>query len=161
MKNSDKATPLPDKKYLDSILIYDPVTGVLCWRVSRSHCAKEGSQAGYINNAGYRAVKIDQKMYRVCRLVHKIMTGKDPVGEIDHINRIRHDDRWSNLRDISSSDNCRNRAAGRKHYYPCGRRWRVRLRINTKMQHIGTFDDEELAALVASEARDKFYGGIA
>lgn len=161
MNNADKATPLPDKSVLDALFIYDQFTGSLTWRKDMNHSVKAGAKAGYINSTGYRCIKIKQRMYRACRIVFKLMTGRDPVGEVDHINRIRDDDRWFNLRDLSSSDNCRNRKAGRKHYYPCGKRWRVRLRINTKMQHIGTFDDEELAALVATEARDKFYGGIA
>ena len=160
MNNAEKAKPLPSKELLDTLFSYDPETGVMVWRVDRSRAARKGVQAGYINSAGYRAVKINQCMYRVCRVAYKIMTGSDPKGEIDHVNRTRHDDSWANLRDLSSSDNCRNRAAGRKHYYPCGKRWRVRLRIDTKMKHIGTFDDEELAALVAREARDKLYRGI-
>lgn len=37
------------------------------------------------------------------------MTGEWPKNQIDHINRIRDDDRWENLREATQSQNSYNR----------------------------------------------------
>jgi len=63
-------------------------------------------------------------------------TGKWPTGVIDHINGIRDDDRISNLRDVSFSDNAINKRGVRKYppfvtrYSPSGRQ---------HLKHFGKF----------------------
>src|SRR5262249_52604516 len=58
-------------------------------------------QAGYVNSDGYRDINIDGTEYFAQDLIWLWMTGKFPQGRVEHINGIKDDNRWCNLR-ISS-----------------------------------------------------------
>jgi hypothetical protein len=97
------------QKRLKEILRYDPETGV--WTHSTGgHGKHVGEIAGTITVHGYRQLCIDYVRYRSARLAFLYMTGKWPKCEAEHENRIRHDDRWSNLRDWTVAQNAMNRA---------------------------------------------------
>ena len=87
--------------------IYNPDTGQLTWRHSKGR-AHAGDIAGTTCADGYTRLLIDGSRYLKHRVIWLIMTGSFPVGEIDHMNRNKGDDRWVNLRDVSKSDNMRN-----------------------------------------------------
>lgn len=90
---------------------YDPETGVFkriltytSWGVATS-CDKiiTGS-----NNRGYYWDRIFNTNMLVHRLIWLFMTGRHPLGEVDHINGNRKDNRWCNLRDVNPFENSRN-----------------------------------------------------
>ena len=60
--------------------------------------AKIGDVAGSICKDGYRNIKINGKMYRAHRLIWCIENGEMPPADVDHINRVRDDNRITNLR---------------------------------------------------------------
>lgn len=67
---------------------------------------------GTANCKGYRCVQVAGKKYMVHRLVAETFIG--PIGkglQIDHINRVRDDNRVSNLRIVTQSKNMRNTSA--------------------------------------------------
>jgi len=72
---------------------------------------KKGSIAGYLTKKGYRVVKINQASCLEHIVIWVLLKKRLPTGEIDHINRIKHDNRIENLRDVSKSVNSINRAA--------------------------------------------------
>lgn len=81
------------------------------------------------------------------------MTGKMPVGEVDHKNRVRHDNRWSNLQVVSSAKNCQNRGA-KCYSFVEGRKspWRADITINgNRFQQ--SFKTEAEAKLFITEKR--------
>lgn len=114
---SRRATPLPlpDADYLRGLFEYDSETGILTWRGSDDPQRRPrpgvsaGSPAGSVNSHGYRQVRIDGRLYKAHRIIWKITTGEDPRDEIDHQNRDRSDNRWSNLREATRSENAINR----------------------------------------------------
>ena len=61
---------------------------------------------------GYRSVMVNYKEYQVHRLVAETFID-NPNGftEVDHINRVRDDNRVSNIRFCTKSDNQRNTSA--------------------------------------------------
>jgi hypothetical protein len=119
--------PLPDQAFLAARLRYDAETGLLYWlprtpdmfkanamwtaeQVCASwnskHAGKEAFTA--VSLIGYKAGCIDGRVYMAARIIWKLVHGYDPV-EIDHINRVKTDNRLANLREASRADNCRNR----------------------------------------------------
>lgn len=119
-----KSLPLPET--LHKLLRYNPETGALFWRArtpdmfsskrqaAEHNCAiwngRFANKAAFTANTnwGYKQSSVfDQKMlaHRVAWAMHY---GEWPRYEIDHINGIRSDNRISNLRDVTSSENGRN-----------------------------------------------------
>lgn len=67
-------------------------------------------RAGKINRHGYWFVSLCGRSYLVHRIIYLLHYGSLTKGlVIDHENRVRHDNRISNLREISQGDNARNR----------------------------------------------------
>ena len=65
---------------------------------------------GTDDGCGYRQVRFRGKNYYVHRMVCRAFNGLPPEGkvEVDHINRIRHDNRCSNLHWVNRRENCNN-----------------------------------------------------
>jgi hypothetical protein len=130
-------------QHLRALLDYDAETGVFTWRVARRRIVK-GSAAGSVNGDGYVTIGIDYSRYQAHRLAWLYMTGEWPVNEIDHKNRVRDDNKWSNLREATSSQNHRNSRAhtsGLKgtHLDKQSKRWRAFIRQDGKQRYLGTF----------------------
>lgn len=67
-----------------------------------------GREAGNICSKGYREISFLSKKIRTHNVVWFLCKGKWPTGEIDHINRIKTDNRIENLRDVSHKENMNN-----------------------------------------------------
>ena len=77
--------------------------------------------------------------------------------QIDHIDRNKSNNSISNLRPLSTSENCKNRL-GRGYYYIKSRnKFRVTIRVNYKSIQIGYFDTEEEARDAYLEAKKKYH----
>jgi hypothetical protein len=53
---------------------------------------------------------LDRKLYSAARLAWLYVHGEWPKNQIDHINRVRDDDRLVNLRDVTRTENQNNRS---------------------------------------------------
>jgi hypothetical protein len=87
--------------------------------------------------------------------------------EVDHIDADRHNNNIENLRAATPAQNQRNKpiqrnnSSGYKNIRYKNGKWVVELKVNGKAKYFGRFEDLELAALVAFEARDKYHGEFA
>lgn len=95
-------------QYASTVLEYNYLTGFFTWRVTRGGYAVAGARAGTRDSKGHRQVKINGKLYAEHRLAWLFTHGKWPEGEIDHINRVRDDNRIMNLRECSHAVNGKN-----------------------------------------------------
>ena len=86
---------------------YNPYTGELRNRVRRAQRAKVGELAGTVGTGGYRITAILDKSFTVHRLIFLMMAGYLPE-QVDHINGVRDDNRWENLRAVDQSGNSKN-----------------------------------------------------
>lgn len=152
---------------------YDPETGALSWnRPSQSPkgIRAAGASAGTWKD-GYVSVILFGRAYRAHHLAWLIMTGGwPPVGcDIDHIDRDRSNNKWSNLRIATRSQNIINSSVRKDnscghtgvHYRKDNGKWAARISFNGKINLLGQFDtfEEAVAARVAAERR--LYGEFA
>lgn len=116
------AKKLPSVEYIKSVLSYDPDSGKVYWKMRPKKDSetdatykawitkwanREAGARHYAN--GYLELRFeDRKLHKVHRIIWKIMTGEDPVLNIDHINGIPWDNRWVNLRQANNQENARN-----------------------------------------------------
>lgn len=151
---------------LHQLLGYDPETGIFRWRVSCGPAARVGNIAGTINNYGYRTITIDQRMYPAGRLAFFFITGRWPREEIDHINRIRDDDRWCNLREatrtLNRANSCTRNATGFKGVFQEGKKWEARITTpGGGKRYLGRYNTPEEAAAAYERAAIERYGEFA
>lgn len=135
---------------LREILSYDPETGAFAWRASRRG-VRPGKCGRISKSSGYRDICIDYVLYRSHRLAFLYMTGEWPTKDIDHKNRIRSDNRWSNLREATTTQNSANVAAKTTNttgfvgvvWDKSRNKWRAQIRIGGKKTNLGRFDKVE------------------
>ena len=90
-------------------LAYDPETGVITWRISPRYGIADGSIAGSVIKRGYITVTFLGFNVTAHRLAWLLHHGVWPARVIDHINRVKTDNRICNLRDVSQAENLKNR----------------------------------------------------
>lgn len=135
----------------DALFRYDKDTGVLTRKTQRG-TAKAGSVAGSLNDQGYLLVMVDGRNQRVHRIAWLLETGAWPTYDIDHINGNRSDNRFSNLRDVTTSVNIQNQKQTNKAtksgflgVRKDRNRWAAQIQLNGKNLHVGMFDTPEEA----------------
>ena len=87
-------------------LVYFPETGEIFWKMKGPNRKK--GPVGTLTSRGYLRVAINKKAIFLHRAAWVLMTGNYPPEFIDHINRDKTDNRWSNLRSASRSENAWN-----------------------------------------------------
>lgn len=97
-----------NKETLNSLFIYDPESGLVTRRIFVNSRAKEGDVVGSMSASGYLQVRIANSNYPLHRIIWVMIYGYMPENFIDHINRVRDDNRLCNLREVSSYCNMRN-----------------------------------------------------
>jgi hypothetical protein len=104
-----QALPLPPLEVLQEKFEYNPESGELTYR-KRSKGKQPGESAGYLTDRGWLRIKVGFIHYRVHRVVWKLFYGEDPPEgmEIDHINRVKTDNRITNLRIATRKENAQN-----------------------------------------------------
>ena len=105
-----KHTELYSKDTIKHWVIYDPDTGVFYWKKKPSRRVMAGSVAGSLSrDLGYISMMLHKQSYLAHRMAFVYMNGRLPIGLVDHINGIRSDNRWINLREATNSINQQNK----------------------------------------------------
>jgi hypothetical protein len=165
-----KPRPLPSLKQVQSILDYDQNSGVFYWRINSGTNKTIGKPAGCTNGSGYKQIPIQGRLYLAHRLAWLISTGEDPSNLlVDHINGIKTDNRFCNLRLATNSLNSCNRKLSARNtsgykgvsYSKTKQKWRADVRINGKQTVIGYFDTPELAHMAYCKAAAELFGEFA
>ena len=140
-----------------SLLDYEPNSGVFTWKRPVSN-RPAGSVAGSVNAIGYHVIAIAGKDYGAHRIAYLMMTGRKPPSAIDHINGIRSDNRWENLRLATTSQNAMNAdvradsCSGLRNISKVGSRWRVKLKGRGVVHHVGYFETAMDAIIARNQA---------
>jgi hypothetical protein len=155
--------------YLTKVLNYDPDTGVFTWIERTSYVVKAGDVAGSMCTNGYWRIMLKRREYGAHRLAWFYMTGEWPLHHIDHKDRNPLNNRWSNLRIATLSQNqantqCRpTNTSGRKGVTWNRRcaKWQAGIKVNGRSYHLGLFDSIDDAHDAYANAAKQFYGEYA
>jgi hypothetical protein len=146
---------------------YDPESGVFTRLATTSPNAKAGQQAGTFRKDGRQQISIDGRHYLSSRLAWFYVYGQWPTPDVDHINRIRCDDRLTNLREATRAQNVANRGkqlGGYSKYMGVSRkrsRWEARIACEGKQIRLGIYATEEEAARTYDDAAQRIHGRFA
>ena len=157
---------LPSVERLREVFTYSPATGILKWRVSCG-TARAGDVAGNVTARGYMRTCLDRRFLLVHRIAWAMMTGEWPKARIDHRDVDGTNNRWSNLRLGTHSQNMANRgpqknnASGFKGVHRVWNRWVAKIQIDRKSFHLGSFGTPEEAHAAYLAAAENFYGEFA
>jgi citrate synthase len=149
--------------------VFEYRDGKMYWKISNTNAIKVGQEIGTENARGYRRVSIDGNTYAVHRVIWIMFYGElSKETQVDHINGDAADNRIENLRLANNSQNCCNRRmkpnnSGIKNvsFVKESQKYRVSLQVNKQRKFLGSYEDLELAELVALEARNKYHGEFA
>ena len=137
-------------------LSYDQATGLFTVR-------KTNRVVGTLSMDGYVKVRdpFDKQIKMAHRLAWFYVTSRWPNSQIDHINGVRSDNRFLNLRESTPGENMQNMQRARRdnrvdligaNFHSPSNRWRSQIKLNGKKIHLGYFDtayDAHLAYLRA------------
>lgn len=177
---------LPSPEDLRQLLVYDQQVGSFIWKKrdaslftnSGQHTAEHncrvwnakyaGSPAGAIDRSvGYLRISVFHRKLWAHRVAWMMVYGEAPNGQIDHINGDKLDNRISNLRVVTMTENRRNQRRPRNNrsgyvgvaWNPKNRNWNARIGVGGRTLHLGSFEciDDAIAARKAGEARVGFH----
>jgi len=177
-----KDLPVP---LLRELLNYDPDTGKLFWRerpvsmfedrggrYTAQWCAKSfnakhagGEAFTAVTSNGYHTGGIFGSVYFAHRVAWALHHGSWPESDLDHINRVRTDNRICNLRLSTSALNGHNKVMRNAHspfvgvtwYAPTGT-WVAKVCKDKKVYRLGTFTDPVEAAIARDKKARELYG---
>jgi hypothetical protein len=97
------------------------------------------------------------------------MTGEWPLGEIDHANRVRSDNRWENIRDAHQGGNKFNRSMSSRNtsgykgvvWSKTRQKWLAQIRKGYARTTIGAFSCPIKAAAAYDKAAKEKFGEYA
>jgi hypothetical protein len=141
-----------------SLFKYCRDTGKM-WRIKNDG---DLSLVTQITGDGYIEAKANYKSYLVHRLAF-MMQGIDPSGyQVDHIDGNRANNKWSNLRLVTSAGNNKNRAMPRANtsgvvgVHNQEGRWIAQISIDGRATYLGSFELKEEAAFIRKKAEIKY-----
>jgi hypothetical protein len=180
--------PIITQDYLRSILDYDPESGIFIWRersaemfpneTPRRSSANQaacwntryvGRPAGTFRDGEYTIVRIPGHKSQV--LAHRLawfwFYGVWPSGDIDHVSRDKTDNRISNLREATRSQNQINRAHRRDNVLGVrgvcrhSGRYVAQISFNRRHIYIGMYETLEDAKRAYEAEAARLYGDFA
>lgn len=170
-------------EFLRECFGYDAETGVIMWRSrprahfkddraqARFEAAFSGKPAGRISVKGYLTIGLSYEgkvhTLRANRLIWAMVTGAWPRQLIDHRNRVKSDNRVTNLREATKAQNAWNsvRPAGKlprgvRKFKDCSKFFSL-INVNMKSLYLGSFETPEAAHAAYVEAKKQHHGEFA
>jgi hypothetical protein len=162
--------------YLHQRLDFNPITGIFIWnywygghkRINTWNTRYAGKRAGGVQN-GYCIICVDRVRCYAHRLAWLMTFGElSEDVEIDHISRVRSDNRLQNLRiaETYSQQRCNqglaiNNTSGFKGVSRLDDKWRACVVKDHQDHYLGCFDTAEEAARVRDEYTKTLHGEFA
>jgi HNH endonuclease/AP2 domain len=141
---------------LKELFSYDPETGKF-----ESNQKSGKRRKGFLHPKGYVMYGIEKKAYLAHRLAWLYVYGEMPSLYIDHINRVKNDNRISNLRLVNHAENGQNRNVSITskskvkgvYWNKNSKKWLAYITFQKKKRYLGGFDSlEDAKAAYGNEA---------
>lgn len=154
-----------DSTLLRQILNYDPDTGIFTWKKKISKKVVIGTEAGCLRN-DYVTINIMGKRYQAHRLALIYIHGHCDSYDVDHINGNKSDNRISNLRFATRSENKQNILKKQPNnksgytgvdWHKSSNAWRATITIMRKQKHLGIFKTPEEAHEAYIQAKKQLH----
>lgn len=139
---------------LKETFIYDEMTG---------NIYRNGNIATTPHSKGYLQISFHSRKYLAHRLAWYLHFGRWPLSQLDHINRVKTDNRITNLREVTGSQNLFNRAEQSNNksgksgvfWYERKKRWIAYIKKSGQRINLGSFKqfDEALVARIKAESQ--------
>lgn len=162
-KRSNQMNSLTQKR-LKELLMYNSETGLFYKNSSPLISIGAISNAAKGKGGGYVRITIDRNCFLAHRLAWLYIYGYWPTNQIDHRNGNRSDNKITNLREATSSQNMMNRDYGSSQFgrgvaHVNGRKnpWKARIYIEQKEIHLGYFSTREEASSAYAKAAEKHH----
>ncbi len=154
-----------DQKTLKSLVEYSPITGIFRWAISRPGCRK-GDICGRLSAHGYIEIGLLGRLWKAQRLAAIYMTGEMPENGVDHIDGDRYNNRWSNLRLCTQSQNMGNVGVRKNNtsghpgvtFDKARGKWRAQIRLAGTKTNLGRFESFNDAVAAHNKAHMKNFG---
>jgi len=151
-----------------NLIDYDPLIGEFRWKVDRRGGEKKGNLSGW-ESSGYLVITVFGKDYRAHHLAWLFCHGELPVGEVDHKNGNRSDNRIANLRLATRAENACNRGASSNntsgwcgvHFSKAAEKYQAEIGLASKTYYLGVYDSPEIAAAVYNHVCQQIHGDFA
>lgn len=163
--------------YFNSMLSYDPDTGVLTWKhrepPSKSNNTFNSLYANKVvgflkasnkSKTTYLGLKIEGKYYSAHRVIFAMMAGYMP-NEVDHIDHNGLNNKWGNLRASNRTDNSKNLPMQKSNksghigvnWHKSAKKWQARaVNLEGKRVDLGRYDNIEDAIAVRKKYEKEF-----
>ena len=158
---------------MEQLFELDKNSGKLFWiKPPKNHPDLLGKEAGCLtrnsNGKGYWMIQVDGKKYKRSHIVFFLVNGFWPKPCVDHINGDSTDDRPSNIRQATFTENAWNhKKRARRINLPIGvknlasGRFEARIGYLGKQIHLGSFQSLDEASAVYQSKRRELYGQFA
>jgi hypothetical protein len=155
------------------LFIYDPYSGSLIWRprdvthfrIKTWNTRFALKQAGAVCSRGYLRLTLFKKSYNVHRIAWLLHYGEWPKFDIDHVDHDTVNNRINNLRDVSVSENGKNRLLNINSttgvcgvvFHSRDKKWQATIQSRGRVMYLGAFSRKE-SAVSARRAAEIKYG---
>ena len=166
----------PTQAEIKEFLIYDPETGIFKWKYRekfKTVSAKAawnsrfpGTIAGTPDTKGHTMIAIHNRLYSAHRLAFIYVHGFDPPQEIDHRNRVKGDNKITNIRMANGTENNINKGLQKNNtsgvcgviWHSKSQTWHTWITKNRKKHWLGQFKifTEAVRARYNAEAKYGF-----
>ena len=166
---SECIVPRPEltAEKLRELLHYDHETGIFTRKVRTSSKTSAGDVAGYLcETHGYWFIGLLGQRYRAHRLAWLYVYGTWPKDQLDHVNRIRTDNRICNLREATHTQNARNMSKASNntsghpgvHWRSDRSKWWALIESDGQKHYLGCYNTIEDAVAARKAGELKYWG---
>lgn len=165
------AETILDIESLRSLIAYDPETGIFTRKVKRDFNPKSvlGKPLGTPYSNGYLGFRVLTRKYLAHRLAWFYVHGVWPASDLDHANGDRADNRISNLREATRSQNMANtktqvnNTSGHRGviFDKTNQKWMAYMHQHGRFINLGRYELKEEAIAVRKQAFSSAFGKFA